>query len=172
MTTEPSARPGGVNIAALAAALLAVSALALLAIPAFFARADVSLDNAALLLAADLRAAQDVAVIGERELRVVFFEDGTGYRVVDASDRPIPHPVGLGEFVRSYSRDGVFENVRIANRDIGPETWITFDAYGFARSVGTVVLGLGEERRTLEVQAGSGLVRIEGLGRPWDDGGN
>ncbi|MDP6539705.1 MAG: GspH/FimT family protein [Planctomycetota bacterium] len=172
MTTQPSKRPGGVNIVGLAVALLCVSALALLAIPGFFARAEVSLDNAALLLAADLRAAQNEAVLGERELRVVFAPDGTGYGIVDARERPIPHPTGVGEFVRSYSRDGVFEGVRITDRDLGPELRITFDAHGFARSVGTVVLELDGERRTVEVEAASGAVRIEGLGRPWSDGGD
>ena len=167
MTTQPPSRPGGVSIVGLAAALLSISALALLAIPGFFARAEVSLDNATVLLAADLRATQDAAAINECELRVLFFADGSGYSVVDANDQLIAHPAGIGDFVRSYSRDGVFESVRIVSTDLGPEDWITFDAHGFARSVGSVVLGLDDERRTLRVQAASGLVRIEGLGRPW-----
>ncbi len=159
----------GFTILELVLALTLVSVVASVAIPAYFDRGDVTLENAAVLLARDMRAAQNrSAYLGEPS-RIEFYADGTGYRATTWKGRIIRNPRTEEAFVRDYSQDGVFEGVRFHEVDMGDEGLLRFDGRGRALDTGTVVLGYGVERRTLLIEEGTGKIRILGSTSGWND---
>ena len=163
--------PASYSILDLMMALGALALFASLAIPFWFARTDATLDNAAALLARDIRDAQDLAAFGRRTLRMVFDAQGDGYEVVDADGRVASTPLGGEDFRRRYSRDAVFRGVRISGVQADTPAAIHFRPSGFVTSAGSVVIELRGERRLLELEQGGGRIRIEGMSKPWLDGG-
>ena len=106
----------GFTILELLIALAVIVVVATIAIPAWFGRVDVTLNNAIKLLAQDLRDAQDRAAYGRREVVVDFSDDGDGYVVQDLEGKPLPapeitliwpHPFRPWESVLLYSFYGV-----------------------------------------------------------------
>jgi len=140
-----------------------------LAIPAWYARHDVTLDSAALLLARDLRATQNRAAYLGISAKVVV--DSDGWRAFDGQGRPLSRTGGSERIERRFSIDGVFEGVRIERIDLGPDDALAFGPMGQALEAGAVVLSFRGEQRILHVFEKSGLVSIEGLQRDWVDDG-
>ena len=165
------ARVRGFSLLELAIALALITIAAIVAIPSFYARPGVTLDSAAILLAKDLRHAQNLAAQRGIEVVLEFSPDGTGYRVIDAEGRAVQNPLGAGALIRDYARDGVFEGVRIESVQLGARASASYDARGLSLQGGSIRLGDRGARRTLSLQAGSGLIDIEGLSRPWSDSG-
>ena len=151
-------------------ALAVIAVVACLAIPAFFERSEITLDNASRLLAEDLRAAQNRAAYYAEEVRMVFRADGDGYAVYGADGEPLTSPSGNGDFVRRYSRDGVFEGVRIQSVD-APKRTMRYDDRGRPTTGCQVIVSYGSDARRVEVDASSGLISVPGLARPWVDTG-
>ena len=142
-----------------------------LAIPAWFGRSDVTLDNAAIVLARDLRNAQNRAAFEGRPTEVLFEADGSGYRVVDEHGEPLPAPIGSGDYLRSYDRDAIFRGVLIERADFVGRARAHFDSRGALVGGGRVVLRYRDESRILEIETGTGLVEIQGMSEPWVDSG-
>src|SRR5690606_25726658 len=69
----------GFTVLELAVALALITLVAVLAIPAFYGRPEVTLDRAALLLARDLRIAQNEAVRWSGDVHFDFLAEGQGY---------------------------------------------------------------------------------------------
>lgn len=158
---------GGFTILELLLSLVAVAALATLAIPFHFDSADVSLENAAIQLAADLRMAQNRAAYLGRAVTLEFDADGHGYRMVEQVSRG-PRV----ELVRRYDADGVFEGVRVRSAAFGSEGALArFGTRGSALSGGRVQLALHDEVRTLSLQADTGRLAIEDSSSGWVDDG-
>jgi Tfp pilus assembly protein FimT len=151
--------------------LALITVVAAIAIPLFYSRPAVTLDNAAILLARDLRAAQNEAVHRRKDVYAHFFGDGSGYRVFDESGEALKNPTGSGELVRRYTADAVFEGVRVASVEFGPRHMARFTPDGLAVRGGVVVLEFRGDQRILTLAEGSGLVEITGLERPWVDDG-
>jgi prepilin-type N-terminal cleavage/methylation domain-containing protein len=165
------ARTAAFTLLELLIVLVVVALVASLAIPAFFERSEVTLDNACRLLAEDLRAAQNRAAYLRTEIRVQFSADGDGYTVVDAQGIPVEAPGGEGLFVRSYERDAVFEGVSIARVECGAMRRIAYDEHGRATQGGRILLTYHDDSRLVEVVGGDGRIRVAGLARPWIDNG-
>lgn len=164
-------RRAGFSILELAVVLTLLTVAAAIAIPLFFGRPSVTLDSAAILLARDLRAAQNEAVLRGRDVVVQFLPEGDGYRAFDESGELLPSPSGGGEFLRRYSRDGVFEGVRIELLDVAQNRSVHFTPEGFALQGLRLELVYAGDRRQLRLESATGLVSIEGLRRPWNDDG-
>ena len=162
---------GGFTILELMLALALISVVAAVAIPAYFGRGHVTLENATILLARDLRAAQNrCAYLGVRA-DVEFFVDGDGYRVVGPKGEPIRNPRNDGTFVRRYSSDAVFEGVVIVHTSVGPDNKLSYDERGFAREAAAITLVFGGDTRTLRVDEKSGAITIVGSTSGWRDHG-
>lgn len=157
----------GFTILELVVVLAALSLIASVAIPAYFARPAVTLDNAARLLARDLRETQNRAALYEEPLYLRFAEGGTGYRVTDARGESLVSPYGAGEYRRHYPVDAVFRGVEVVSAE--PRD-VVFDREGRPRVPVTVRLAYRGEERTLTMTPVSGRIAIEGLARPWRDG--
>ena len=154
--------PRGFTLLHLVLALTAMTTLASVGIPAWFSKESVTLDNAAELLARDLRDAQDRAAFQHRSVRVEFDRSGDGYKIVDSHGEPLRAPVGNGDFERVYSRDAVFRGVIIESVDTGPEHAIHFGARGVALNGGQLVISFGDERRHMEIEPTTGDVTVDG----------
>lgn len=143
--------------------LLAVmTLLACVAIPGWFSRSDVTLDNAVQLLARDLSDAQDRAAFQHRSLRFEFDVGGDGYTVIDTQGRSLEAPVGRGRFVRRYSADAVFRGVRVESLAVGPDNALHFGPRGMALNGGRLVLAFQGEKRLIEIESASGNVSVDG----------
>lgn len=152
----------GFSLLHLVLLLATLTVLASVAIPTWFSRVDVTLTNAARLLAKDLRDVQDRAAFQHRALRVEFSHTGDGYVVVDLHGRPIEAPVGDGEFRRRYSRDAVFRGVRLESVEVGPNRALRFGPQGLALDGGSVVLSFEGARTRLEIEPTTGDLTLDG----------
>ena len=156
----------GVSLPIVMATLCLVAVAAVVVIPAFFGRPSITLDNACRLLAHDLRSVQNRCSVQKTPARMAF--DADGWCALDTSDQPIS---GLGEqhpLSRRFSRDGVFEGVRVTNIDLGPDASIAIDRRGLVTLAGELQLAFGGETRRVEIARGSGqvLVYTPGEDRP------
>lgn len=165
-------RSTGFTILELLVLLTALSAFACWGIPAYFGRPSVTLDNAARLLANDLREIQNRAALYEEELWIRFEDDGTGYRATDRTEEPLISAYGTGPFVRDYPVDAVFRGVTI--EAVTPERpgAAVFDANGRPRGPLEITIAYAGETRTVSVRERSGLISIDGLDEPWIDLGD
>ncbi len=152
------------------ASFLAVSTLiAAIAIPAWFSQGDVTLERAATLLARDLRAVQNHAVISGENVLIDFLPEGDGYQALSSSRVPVILFSDGVPLARRYNRDGVFQGVRVRSVSFTEEEPLTYDPNGFALTGGQVVLSLGKEQVVLHISEESGWVAIDGLSEPWRD---
>lgn len=164
-------RRGGFTILELLIALMLIAIVASLAVPAWFDRSEVTLENACVLLARDLRLAQNRAAVMGEETVVEFSADGTGYTVFGPWGKVITHPRTRRPFHRDYSADGVFEDVRVDSVELGQGFRISFTPGGQARNGGRIVLRFGDERRAVCVETETGEIAIEGSDSGWVDDG-
>lgn len=165
-------RQAGFTILELLLALLVLSVVASLSIPAYFARSEVTLENASILLAQDLRAAQNrAAYMGEPSL-FAFDLATNGYEVRDEFGALIRNPTTRQPFVRCYSLDGVFDGVEIRSARFGDDQTLVFDKRGSALESGEIELVFGSDRRVLRIAKGAGTVHIEGTTSGWRDEGH
>ncbi|MFT7668988.1 MAG: hypothetical protein ACI8X5_001688 [Planctomycetota bacterium] len=158
----------GVTIMDIAIALASLALITGIAIPVYFSQPRVTLDHAAILLANDLRFAQNEAAISGESTVLEFDEEGDGYAVFYESGAPVTNPVGPLNLDRQYSVDAIFRGVSLRPLEGGPPS---FDRHGFLLNEIRVELRYEGETRRLQMERGSGLVSIEGLGRVWTDDG-
>lgn len=147
---------GGFTIVELVGVLALVTLVSTVAIRAWFARSDVTLLNAAELLASDLRTMQTRATIRRSPVEVVFQSDGAGYHSRD---------LGQGDDqrdLRLYPIDAVFEDVRIGTIRIDRGGTLVFDAIGRPSSNAAITLVSGGHARTVLVDASTVRITVEG----------
>jgi Tfp pilus assembly protein FimT len=151
----------GVSLLTILVTLAGVAFVAGLAIPLWFSRHEVTLDNAALLLLRDLRAAQSRAAILGVPLELELEEHGWRARFHDGSqvlragsDEPL---------VRALNADGVFEGVTLAAIQFGADSAVDFGSIGEWIESGSVELRFRGEVRRLVLTAPRGDIEIEGL---------
>jgi len=148
-----------------------VSIAAAIAIPAYFSRSEVTLEQAAILLARDLRSVQNrAAYLGELSI-VHFHEDGDGYRVTNGAGALILNPATGQQFDRRYSADGVFRGVCVLDVRFGDDDTLTYDERGIPQEEGQLTLGFDGDTRILHVHRRTGIVEIIGSSSGWHDPG-
>jgi Tfp pilus assembly protein FimT len=167
-SNSPQAPRAGVSLLAVLVTLAAIALIAGLAIPAFFDRHGVTLNNACDLVARDLRVAQNWASYSQAEFRFVFDADGDGYKVVDADGVTVARPDQKGAFSRRFSIDAVFDGVHLEQIGFGPERSVCFDRHGKARTGGSVEVTFRGQSHRLTLQQNTGRVTVDGLEPTWD----
>jgi len=150
------------------ASFLAIcTTIAATAIPAWFGRGEVTLEQAAILLARDLRAVQNHAVISGQHIELEFLPESDGYRAVDEEGLPVSLYSDGIPLARRYNADGVFQGVHVHSVALDKKGPLVYDPSGFALNGGQVILSLGEDRVVITISTESGWVAIEGLSGPW-----
>lgn len=160
--TTPKLNSSGFSLLGLTLWLSGLSVVAAIAVPMFFERGIVTLENGAVLLASDLRAAQNRAAYSGQILFMRFFDDGDGYEVVDQDGAPITDPRTGRPFIRHYSIDGVFEGLRIAELSLNDGRTLVFSQTGETSSGLDCILEFEGETRQLLAERKTGIVTIEG----------
>ena len=107
-----------------------------------------------MLLARDLRAAQNRAAYLAEASDFVFPEDGDGYEVRDAEGNLVRNPRTDNAFQREYSFDGVFRGVRVESVEAGGDRTLRYDEDGRAGESIRVTLRFGEGKRVIVVEKG------------------
>jgi Tfp pilus assembly protein FimT len=145
----------GFTILELALTLVAVTIVAALAIHAWFGRTDVTLRNAADLLAEDLRRMQTHAALQRTPVEVHFHADGGGYHGQHVKS-------GTIEGTRRYPMDAVFEDVRVSSVRVANGGNLSFDPQGRASSDATITLIQRGVACSVVVDASAMHVAVEG----------
>ncbi len=148
----------GVSLVVVLLALLVLGLIAVVAIPGYFDRHDVTLDNACRLLAHDLRKLQNRAALDKQPIRMAF--DSDGWRALNPKDELVG---GIGETVpihRRFEGEGVFAGVVVESVELGEDQMLTIDARGLVSEHGEVELSFRGERRVLRIHRGSGDVAV------------
>lgn len=157
------------TLAELLLVLLLLSLCAATTVRWYFSKADVTLENAAVLLARDLRAAQHRSIFLGVPSRFLFLPDGDGYVVTDTRGEIAHNPLTDELFKRAYSDDGVFVGVRVLEARAGDDRTLEIDGRGVVLEDLTVELAFGDERRTLELERELGRITIVGSTSGWID---
>ncbi|MFT5052452.1 MAG: prepilin-type N-terminal cleavage/methylation domain-containing protein [Chlamydiales bacterium] len=163
----PPRKMTGFTLVELLLVLVVLALVASLAIPSWFDGTGRTLANATRLLAHDLREAQNRAAFYGRGTRMVFRSDGDGYWIENDQGGPEAAPLGGGEYQRTYSFDGIFRGVQIKRVDLGGDRMVTFDKHGIADADGMLLVTFGDDSLLVRIEAGSGLIEIDGL--DWTD---
>jgi len=166
-----SAGTSGVSLLTMLLTLAAMAIVAGVAIPAFFGLHSVTLDNAARLLARDLRVAQNMASLDGVAVTFEFLDEGRGWRVLDAGGEVVERPDQHGSFERDFTLDGVFEGVRLEHVDFDGGRQLRFDRSGRAIPGGTLRVTFDGEMRVVRVMALTGRVILDGLAEEYFDAG-
>jgi len=153
---------GGFTLLHLVLVLVLLSAVATVGIPMFFERPNVTLENGAVLLAEDLRTAQNRAAFSRQALFLRMLDEGDGYEVVTKDGKPIDDPRTGRPFLRRYSIDGVFEGLRIIEHESGPDATLVLSPTGEISDALMVRLEFLGDERVIRAARGTGLVTIEG----------
>jgi type II secretory pathway pseudopilin PulG len=161
-------RQAGISLLAVLIALVTIAAAAAIAIPAFFERRGVTLENACRTLARDLRAAQHRAAYLGIDVRFELEQDG--YRALDPEGRPVARSAGKELLERRFSRDGVFEGVTLEAIDFGDDRAVLFDWRGTSTESGSVRVAFRGESRRLRLERGSASIYLADSGHPADSG--
>jgi prepilin-type N-terminal cleavage/methylation domain-containing protein len=161
----------GFTVFELLLAILVISMLAAVTVPAYFSQPEVSLENASILLANDLRTAQNQAAFDGRAARFRFLSDGDGYVVVDTAGKQLENPATGRIFERRYSSDGVFLGVAIQRAEVGPDRILHIDEHGRPLESAHITLTFCGDSRDVLVEKGTGRIRILGTTSGWTDRG-
>jgi prepilin-type N-terminal cleavage/methylation domain-containing protein len=161
----------GFTVFELLLVIVVVSMVAAVTVPAFFSLPEVSLENASILLANDLRTAQNQAAFEGRAACFRFLPDGDGYVVTDATGNVLENPATGRAFERSYSSDGVFKGVWIRSARTGREGVLRIDDHGRPRESAHVTLSFRGDSRDVLVEEGTGRLTILGSTSGWVDRG-
>lgn len=106
-----------------------------------FGRSEITLQNAAELLAEDLAIARHLATSSQDFVHVHF--DDTGYTVTDSAGAALIHPRTGREFHRDYARDAVFEGVELDLFRTRTGAPLLFQPNGMPNASGEVYLSMG-----------------------------
>lgn len=159
----------GFTLLELLIVLLVISLCAATTVRWYFSHADVTLENAAVLLARDLRAAQHRSIFLGEPSRFVFLSEGAGYTVLDAAGAPANNPQTDEPFLRVYSDDGVFTGVSVVEADAGGDHTLEIDGHGLPLEGLSVTLAYHDERRTLLLDKKTSVITIVGSTSGWVD---
>lgn len=149
--------------------LLVMSLAAAFTVKHYFSQADITLENAAILLARDLRAAQHRSLLMNEPSLVLFLADGAGYVVTDKQGNVVENPMTDEPFVRSYPDDGVFDGVRVLAALSGDDRTLEIDRRGMPLESLEVTLGFEGEERRVQLDVTKGAITLVGSSSGWVD---
>lgn len=159
----------GFTIVELLLVLVLMALLAATTVRFYFSHSDVTLENAAVLLARDIRAAQHRSLFLNENGLLTFLKDGTGYVVTDASGEIAHNPQTDEPFLRRYPEDGVFHGVSVIEAIAGGDSTLEIDKTGAPIEDLSVTLAFASDRRTVLVTKRNGAITIVGSTSGWVD---
>ncbi len=152
--------------------MMIMAILAAIAVPLYTSAASVQLKTAANMIACDLEYAKSMAMSTGRSYSVVFNDSNESYRIKDANDNDVNHPVHIGaKYVVSFANDSRLNKVDIVSANFNSKNGVRFDYLGapYAHddssdsplNNGSVQLRAEGNRLTVRVEPVTGYVSIE-----------
>jgi prepilin-type N-terminal cleavage/methylation domain-containing protein len=150
--------------------LMIIGIIAAVAIPLYTSAASMQLKTAADMIACDLEYAKSMAMSTGKNYSVVFNTITESYRINDANNQVIPHPVHIGaNYIVSFTTDNRLNKVNIVTAVFGSTTTVKFDYLGTPcdgagaalNNNGTVMLRAGGNTLTVKVEPVTGYVSID-----------
>jgi prepilin-type N-terminal cleavage/methylation domain-containing protein len=138
--------------------LALIAFVAAFAISSFFSQSEITLHNALQLLADDMHEMQARATSLQIPVEIVFDPQGDGYHAQDCGSADPARARVFPLVTRRYSRDAVFEGVRIRRLQLKGADRIRFDAAGRSLTEGVIVVGYRDDARVLELHSERGFV--------------
>ena len=157
----------GFTVLELLFTLVVLSVAAATAVRCYFAQANVTLENAAILLAYDLRAVQHRSTYTGETSHVHFPEEGDSYHVLDDTGTIVLNPQTSDPFERVYSKDGVFNGVKITKVDAGGDRTLDYDTHGWPTENLEVTLAYNGATRVVQFERGSAKLTVVGSTSGW-----
>ena len=148
--------------------MVILSIAAVLAIPMISSAADVQVRSAANMIAADLDYAKSMAISTQQNYWVVFNPDNESYKVCNASEDPIDHPLKPGSpFVVNFQIDSRLSKVDIVSAAFDSQSTVKFDylgspynGSGTALNSGQITLQANTFSMTITVEPMTGYVTV------------
>jgi type II secretory pathway pseudopilin PulG len=164
-----SSHAHGVTVLALLVVLVILSLTAATSVRWYFSRGEVTLENAAVLLARDLRAAQHRSIFLGRAGHLHFLPDGSGYVLLDEHGELAQNPQTGEPFTRVYPDDGVFVGVEVRSVRAGADRTLAIDTHGQFTEDLEAELAFQGDVRAVRVDRATGGIEIVGSTSAWED---
>jgi hypothetical protein len=117
------------------------------------------------MVAADLEYAKSMAISRGQNYSVVFDQAADSYKIVDALNNPVEHPVKKGfPYAVSFQNESRLNQVHISNVNFNGSQTVTFDCLGSPPSLsaeGTVSLQADGITKTVKVEPVTGFISIQ-----------
>lgn len=163
MSVRTSPRRAGISLLTVLAGIVVLGFLAVVAIPGYFNRHDVTLENACRLVSRDLRTLQNRAALEKLTVRMVF--DPDGWRALDTNGKPVAGPGESYPVVRRFEGEGVFSGVVIERIDLGGDHELSIDRRGLVDNHGELDISFRGQVRRVKIHRGSGDISVAPLER-------
>jgi prepilin-type N-terminal cleavage/methylation domain-containing protein len=161
---------GGFTLAEILVVVVILGMAMYLAVPMFSDAAQMQLQSAANIVAADLEYAKSMAISRQQFYSIVFDPDADTYRVEDTNGVVVLHPVKLGfDYKVEFRKDSRLNKVDLVSADFGDSSHrIKFDylgspynGSGAALNSGTITLHGGANTVTITIEPVTGYIRIQ-----------
>ena len=157
----------GFTVLELLVTVVLLSLVAATSVRCYFAQANVTLENAAILLAYDLRAVQHRSTYTGETSHLRFSEEGDSYHVEDSTGKMVMNPQTSDPFERIYSKDGVFRGVRITKVDAGGDRTLDYDTHGWPVEDLEVTLSYNGSTRVVQFERRTAKLTLLGSTSGW-----
>lgn len=169
MVPKPLTKRSGFTLFELLIVISVLSIWSAFTIAQHFEEPDITLESAAVLVAKDLRTAQDrSAYLGEPAR---FELNPDGYRLVDRRGRVVRHPRSQEPFHREWTMDAVFDGIQVEGLEPGESRAIEIDRSGGVRSSEVITLSFRGEERSIKLYSATSRIVILGSTSDWIDQG-
>ena len=150
--------------------MVIVSIMAAIAIPRFQSFYDIKLGGTARKLVADVRYAQQLAIINDEAYGVEFNTGAETYRIYRVSDNStVIDPLTRGNFIMDYTTDAEYIGIDLDSVDFAGTSTLMFNAMGVPQdsggnniaAEGTVDLSYKGMTRTITVTPNTGRTILD-----------
>ncbi len=154
----------GFTLAELIVVVVILSISAAMVIPYATNTSSFQAVSAARVLSSDLEYAQNVAIVTQTPVEVVFDVAGDIYTLYDANtSTPLKHPITKEDYVTDFSMQSGFSDLDILSANFDGNQSVTFDEMGAPDNSGNVRLRSGVHTYRISVAAATGKVTVTEL---------
>lgn len=151
----------GFTLAEILVVVLLLGIAAAVVVPNISDTSDVQAVSAARMIATDLQYAQNTAITGQKNIKMVFDVSGNFYRVAndDSQSTSLVNPINKGEYKTDFDTASGFGRLKIVSTTF-PGSIVKFDVTGAPDNPGSVRVQSGSRIYVVSVAAATGRVTV------------